>query len=77
MTIDAFGVDYTSDTLPKKTILRHANIMLLLKGQLLLFYLSTTGEIFPETVELSGKIRSQVLQLALETNCTCGFHLIA
>ena len=56
-------------------------------------FISTTGEsginrflklfvlnkdaIFPETVEFSGKIRSQVLQVALETNCTRGFHLIA
>ena len=40
-------------------------------------YVLNKDAIFPETVEFSGKIRSQVLQVALETNCTCGFHLIA
>ena len=66
--------------------------MLLVNVQLVLFCPSTTGEsgincflklyvlnkdaIFPETVEFSGRIRRQVLQLALETNCTYGFHLI-
>ena len=51
--------------------------MLLLNVQLLLFYPSTAGEIFSETVEFSGKIRSQGLQVALETNYTRRFHLIA
>ena len=39
-------------------------------------YVLNKDAIFPETVEFSEKIRSQVLQLVSETNCTCGFHLI-
>ena len=34
----------SSDTLPKETILIHANIMLLVNVQLVLFCPSTTGE---------------------------------
>ena len=47
------------------------------KNCFLKLFVLNKGAISPETVEFSGKIRSQVLQVALETNCPCGLHLIA
>ena len=47
------------------------------KNCFLKLFVLNKDAILPETVEFSGKIRSQELQVALETNCTCGFHLIA